>query len=179
MVFSRLAKLMSHASVISLPLPVARPRMSAIEATGKVRPCLQAGGALRYAGQVLELGREIGVIQKVVLDRAVEDHHPDLLVGLQSVHDLLKLLDHFRAHHVALTKPVQIRMTRRSPAYWRVTIDNPPLTGSLLINAAPALLTISSWESAPPEQPIAPIIIPCSISGMPPRDAMIPSNASR
>ena len=27
----------------------------------------------------------------------------------------------------ALTKPVQIRMTRRSPAYWRVTIDNPPL----------------------------------------------------
>jgi enoyl-CoA hydratase/carnithine racemase len=27
----------------------------------------------------------------------------------------------------ALTKPVQIRMTRRSPAYWRVTIDNPPI----------------------------------------------------
>jgi enoyl-CoA hydratase/carnithine racemase len=27
----------------------------------------------------------------------------------------------------AVTKPVQIRMTRRSPAYWRVTIDNPPL----------------------------------------------------
>ena len=27
----------------------------------------------------------------------------------------------------ALTKPAQIRMTRRSPAYWRVTIDNPPL----------------------------------------------------
>jgi len=24
-------------------------------------------------------------------------------------------------------KPAQIRMTRRSPAYWRVTIDNPPL----------------------------------------------------
>jgi enoyl-CoA hydratase/carnithine racemase len=25
------------------------------------------------------------------------------------------------------TKPKQIRLTRRSPAYWRVTIDNPPL----------------------------------------------------
>src|SRR5437868_4049615 len=33
------------------------------------------------------------------------------------------------------------------------------------MTAAPALLTISSWESVPPEQPIAPIIIPCSISG--------------
>ena len=27
----------------------------------------------------------------------------------------------------AVTKPVQIRVTRRSPAYWRVTIDNPPI----------------------------------------------------
>jgi enoyl-CoA hydratase/carnithine racemase len=25
------------------------------------------------------------------------------------------------------TKPVQIRLARRSPAYWRVTIDNPPI----------------------------------------------------
>ena len=25
------------------------------------------------------------------------------------------------------TKPAQIRVTRRSPAYWRVTIDNPPI----------------------------------------------------
>jgi hypothetical protein len=24
-------------------------------------------------------------------------------------------------------KPAQIRGTRRSPAYWRVTIDNPPI----------------------------------------------------
>src|ERR1700733_2781983 len=35
MAFSRLAKLMSHARVISLPLPVARPRMRAMEATGR------------------------------------------------------------------------------------------------------------------------------------------------
>jgi enoyl-CoA hydratase/carnithine racemase len=27
----------------------------------------------------------------------------------------------------AATKPAQIRITRRSPAYWRVTFDNPPL----------------------------------------------------
>src|SRR5450755_52545 len=28
---------------------------------------------------------------------------------------------------IALTKPAQIRVVRRSPAYWRVTIDNPPI----------------------------------------------------
>ena len=27
----------------------------------------------------------------------------------------------------ALSKPAQIRVTKRSPAYWRVTIDNPPI----------------------------------------------------
>src|SRR5277367_6029506 len=27
----------------------------------------------------------------------------------------------------ALSKPAQIRITRKSPAYWRVTIDNPPI----------------------------------------------------
>src|ERR1700693_4043214 len=27
----------------------------------------------------------------------------------------------------AATKPAQIRVVRRSPAYWRVTIDNPPI----------------------------------------------------
>jgi enoyl-CoA hydratase/carnithine racemase len=26
-----------------------------------------------------------------------------------------------------LTKPTQVRVTRTSPAYWRVTIDNPPI----------------------------------------------------
>ena len=46
------------------------------------------------------------------------------------------------------------------------------LAGSLL------RLTTSSWESVPPEQSIAPMIAPWSISGMPPRDAMVPSNAN-
>ncbi len=27
----------------------------------------------------------------------------------------------------AAAKPVQVRLTRRSPAYWRVTIDKPPI----------------------------------------------------
>ena len=27
----------------------------------------------------------------------------------------------------AATKPSQLRVTKRSPCYWRVTIDNPPL----------------------------------------------------
>src|SRR5580698_6954413 len=27
----------------------------------------------------------------------------------------------------AASKPAQIRVTRRSPAYWRVTFDNPPI----------------------------------------------------
>ena len=31
------------------------------------------------------------------------------------------------AQMTASTKPAQIRLTRRSPAYWRVTIDNPPI----------------------------------------------------
>ena len=40
------------------------------------------------------------MIQEVVLNRAVEDHDPDMLVGLESVDDLLELPDHFRTHHV-------------------------------------------------------------------------------
>jgi hypothetical protein len=40
------------------------------------------------------------VIQEGVVDRAVEDHDPHLLVGLESVDDFLELPDHFRAHDV-------------------------------------------------------------------------------
>jgi hypothetical protein len=56
---------------------------------------------------------------------------------------------------------------------------DPPPNQESVITDAPALLTTSSCESVPPEQPIAPTILPCSINGMPPRDAMTPSNASR
>ena len=50
--------------------------------------------------------------------------------------------------------------------------------GYLLIVAAPALQTISSCEPVPPEQPIAPISLPASTIGMPPREAMMPSSVS-
>jgi hypothetical protein len=51
MAFSRLAKLMSQASVISLPLPVARPRMRAMETTGKwVKRTRKSGHASRPVG---------------------------------------------------------------------------------------------------------------------------------
>ena len=66
----------------------------------KVRPRRQACRTSRQCGQVLQLGREIGVIQEVVVDRAVEDHDPDMLVGLECVDDFLELPDHFRSHNV-------------------------------------------------------------------------------
>ena len=48
-----------------------------------------------------------------------------------------------------------------------------------LTAAAPVLATSSSWEPVPPEQPIAPMICPASMSGMPPRDAMMSSRVNR
>ena len=48
-----------------------------------------------------------------------------------------------------------------------------------LIVAAPTLQATSSCEPVPPEQPIAPISLPPSTRGMPPREAMIPSRVSR
>jgi hypothetical protein len=39
-------------------------------------------------------------------------------------------------------------------------LDHLILAGSWLMTTAPALLTTSSWESVPPEQPIARIITP-------------------
>ena len=93
--------------MISLPLPVARRadegdgrNRQAGQTHKKVQPRQQARGALRQRSQVFHLGREIRVIQKVVVDRAVEDYDPELLVGLKSVDDFLELLDHFRPHDV-------------------------------------------------------------------------------
>src|SRR4029077_9869391 len=66
----------------------------------KVRPRRQTCGSRRQCGQVLKLGREIGVIQEIVVNGAVEYHDPDKLIGLESVDDFLELPDHFRAHYV-------------------------------------------------------------------------------
>jgi phospholipid N-methyltransferase len=66
----------------------------------KVRPRRQPRGTRRQRRQILELGREIGVIQEVVVNRAVEYHDPHVLISLESVDNFLELLDHFRPHHV-------------------------------------------------------------------------------
>jgi hypothetical protein len=51
--------------------------------------------------------------------------------------------------------------------------------GSWLMTAAPALLTTSSWESVPPEQPIAPMMTPRSTKGMPFRSRRYQSRRER
>src|SRR5262249_31062476 len=43
--------------------------------------------------------------------------------------------------------------------------------GYLSTRAAPAAQITSSCDPVPPEQPTAPMILPSSINGMPPRDA--------
>ena len=83
-VFSRLAKLMSQASVISLPFPVARTTDgAAMEATGnrtrrgeKIRPGRQPRLGPPALTSILQSGREIGVIQEVVIDRACRRPRP-------------------------------------------------------------------------------------------------------
>src|SRR3954464_7719277 len=102
--FSRLTNVMSHASAISLPLPVARPRIDAstrpaqCEANEDVRPRLEAGRALRDALQVLEVGVEVAMIQEEAIDGALEDHDLHLLIGFDRRHDGPELTDKLRAH---------------------------------------------------------------------------------
>jgi hypothetical protein len=49
---------------------------------------------------------------------------------------------------------------------------------SYLIVAAPTLHTTSSCEPVAPEQPMAPMSFPPSMSGIPPREAITPSSVS-
>lgn len=53
-----------------------------------------------------------------------------------------------------------------------------PYFGGAASDAAPAFATTSSCEPVPPEQPIAPMILPPSTSGIPPREAITPSRVS-
>ncbi len=64
------------------------------------------------------------------------------------------------------------------PSYLSISSTNRSRRGYSM-SASAALQAISSWESVPPEQPIAPINLPLSISGRPPRDAMKPSSVIR
>ena len=51
----------------------------------------------------------------------------------------------------APAKPARIRLTRRSPTYWRVTIDSPPINvmGPERVETAPSKC---SWARKRPEQ---------------------------
>ena len=46
-----------------------------------VRPRLESGRPLRYAGQILELGEEIAMVEEKSFDSAIEDDDFHLLVG--------------------------------------------------------------------------------------------------
>jgi len=59
------------------------------------------------------------------------------------------------------------------------SIQRRPRMDYWLSAAIPALATTSSCAPVPPEQPMAPIILPPSINGTPPREATTPFNDSR
>jgi len=65
-----------------------------------VRPRLETGRPLRQAGQILELGEEVGVIQKVAFDSTFKDHDLHMLVSFELRHDLLELHDELRPHQI-------------------------------------------------------------------------------
>ena len=89
--FSRLAKLMSQASAISLPFPVARPRiMAMLETTGcagqahqDVRPRLQSPLGLAADRSDPPALRENRVIEKETFNGAVKDHNLELFVRFE------------------------------------------------------------------------------------------------
>src|SRR4051794_606931 len=138
------------------------------------------------------------MVQEVVLDCAIENHDPDVFVGLDLVDYFLELPDHLRAHDVdgrvvdrhapiGGRPPQEAKLCSFRGCVHRCHTILLALSfrgcASRLVRglgqttAAPALLTTSSCESVPPEQPMAPIILPFSMSGIPPREAMTPSNA--
>ena len=79
---------------------------------------------------------------------------------------------------VALARPRTFEpATQRRAAVSDRGYRSPP-DGYLLIVAAPTMQAASSCDPEPPEQPIAPISLPSSTSGMPPREAMTSSSVS-
>ena len=58
------------------------------QAHENVRPSFETRRALRDVGEILELGVEVAVVQEEHFDGAVEDHDPELLVGLEGRDDL-------------------------------------------------------------------------------------------
>ena len=114
--FSRLAKRMSLASASSLPTPVARPRIEAIETTGaRLSRTSMSGSCCSPVGPAgsrvvsSSLGDQVVVGQEESVDGAVEDHDLDVVVLLQRRDDLVELRDGLRA------EDVERRMVERHP----------------------------------------------------------------
>ena len=88
---------MSLASASSLPTPVARPRIEAIDATGaRLRRTSMSGSACspvgpsRDARGLLQRREKIVMRQEEALDRTVEHDDLHLLIGLERRDDLVR-----------------------------------------------------------------------------------------
>jgi hypothetical protein len=87
---------MSLASASSLPTPVARPRIKryrynrrTTQAHEHIRQRLQAGGAWRQAGQILEPRKEVVMSREETFNGAVKNHDFHVLVSLECRDDLV------------------------------------------------------------------------------------------
>src|SRR4030081_1258489 len=89
-------------AVSGRPPPDQRDRneRSAREAHQYVRPCLEAGGTLRDADQILDVREKVGVIQKDAVDGTFEDHHLHSVVVLERRDNLSDLPNELRTHEV-------------------------------------------------------------------------------
>jgi hypothetical protein len=71
----------------------------------------------------------------------------------------------------------------KSPTIGRTCSSEPNYPGlngnRYFTSATPALHTASSCEPVPPEQPIAPMILPSAIRGIPPREPTMSSSVIR
>src|SRR5437773_2806396 len=86
-----------------------RDNRRARQAHEAVRPGLEPRRPCRYPFEILEICKEIAVVQEVAFDGAVKDHDLDLLVVLDGRHDFPEFLDELRAHHV------ERRIVERNP----------------------------------------------------------------
>src|SRR5205823_3142347 len=107
MAFSRLAKRMSQARASSLPTPVARPRIDAIDtAEARLRRTSISGRGCKPVGPGGRLGclfnfrEEIVVSHEKSVDRAVEDDNFEILVGFDRGDDLVQLRNRFRSEDI-------------------------------------------------------------------------------
>src|SRR5580700_9497199 len=112
--FSRLAKRMSQARASSLPIPVARPRIDAIDTTGaRLRRTSISGHGCNPVGpgektrQIVKFCKKIQMNQKETFNGTIKNHHLNLLVSFECRDDLVHLRKHLR------TEDVERRVVKR------------------------------------------------------------------